>query len=475
MVGSSSHLSFCLTPWRCCRLHMLCPVISPLHRMRVSLPNPLLLFYDHALPHLSRRASTSEPPPSPPAGLAASSSQGAAGASSSAAAAAVAVAGSASARSLASPGGSAGGSPEGSPAVAGAAAAADSLAPSGGPAPAGLQPSGSGRLGRLLLRMHLRRQPPRPKLLRQQQTVPIDQVRASATQARVWCRCAGRRVVGLEELGRQLAGPCAAQGPALQTRPCSPPCPLVAQLLQVVAAEPSVAHPCIPCLPACSPQLLQPVVLQNKAPHWNEGLRCWCLNFRGRVKLASVKNFQVRLCACEDPSAVCVAGVCGWRLPRYAWGCFTPARGVCVLTTLAGNVGVPSFPLCLAAGEGGRPSRARGPAVCRFYVLLTWALFPSRVDCSWCGRGILPSAWSCSLARPSRTPSSLTSTPWVSGGCLVVALHVAAPCGLLARTFSRRGTGEGDAGRWVAASLGRLPPPACTSRPSRPTWCPLPT
>ena len=31
----------------------------------------------------------------------------------------------------------------------------------------------------------------------------------------------------------------------------------------------------------------------NKAPHWNETLRCWCLNFRGRVKLASVKNFQL--------------------------------------------------------------------------------------------------------------------------------------------------------------------------------------
>lgn len=39
-------------------------------------------------------------------------------------------------------------------------------------------------------------------------------------------------------------------------------------------------------------EALQSVVLQNKAPHWNEGLRCWCLNFRGRVKLASVKNFQ---------------------------------------------------------------------------------------------------------------------------------------------------------------------------------------
>ena len=51
--------------------------------------------------------------------------------------------------------------------------------------------------------------------------------------------------------------------------------------------------------------------LVNKAPHWNEQLRCWCLNFKGRVKLASVKNFQlvcendlqtivmqVRLCVC---------------------------------------------------------------------------------------------------------------------------------------------------------------------------------
>ena len=34
-------------------------------------------------------------------------------------------------------------------------------------------------------------------------------------------------------------------------------------------------------------------ILKNKSPHWNEGMRCWCLNFRGRVKLASVKNFQL--------------------------------------------------------------------------------------------------------------------------------------------------------------------------------------
>ncbi|GAB4814369.1 hypothetical protein N2152v2_001415 [Parachlorella kessleri] len=33
--------------------------------------------------------------------------------------------------------------------------------------------------------------------------------------------------------------------------------------------------------------------LHNKQPQWNNDLRCWCLNFRGRVKQASVKNFQL--------------------------------------------------------------------------------------------------------------------------------------------------------------------------------------
>ncbi|KAK8548706.1 hypothetical protein V6N13_054515 [Hibiscus sabdariffa] len=35
------------------------------------------------------------------------------------------------------------------------------------------------------------------------------------------------------------------------------------------------------------------LVLINKAPRWHEHLRCWCLNFRGRVTVASVKNFQL--------------------------------------------------------------------------------------------------------------------------------------------------------------------------------------
>ncbi|MCO5598391.1 hypothetical protein L7F22_052486 [Adiantum nelumboides] len=36
-----------------------------------------------------------------------------------------------------------------------------------------------------------------------------------------------------------------------------------------------------------------PLVLKNKAPRWHEQLQCWCLNFRGRVTVASVKNFQL--------------------------------------------------------------------------------------------------------------------------------------------------------------------------------------
>ena len=30
-----------------------------------------------------------------------------------------------------------------------------------------------------------------------------------------------------------------------------------------------------------------------QAARWHEQLQCWCLNFRGRVTVASVKNFQL--------------------------------------------------------------------------------------------------------------------------------------------------------------------------------------
>ncbi|XP_031504212.1 tubby-like F-box protein 1 [Nymphaea colorata] len=42
------------------------------------------------------------------------------------------------------------------------------------------------------------------------------------------------------------------------------------------------------------------MILKNKAPRWHEHLQCWCLNFHGRVTVASVKNFQ--LVAAVDPS-----------------------------------------------------------------------------------------------------------------------------------------------------------------------------
>jgi tubby and related proteins len=43
-----------------------------------------------------------------------------------------------------------------------------------------------------------------------------------------------------------------------------------------------------------------PTILRNKSPRWHEHLQCWCLNFHGRVTVASVKNFQ--LVAAADPN-----------------------------------------------------------------------------------------------------------------------------------------------------------------------------
>lgn len=51
---------------------------------------------------------------------------------------------------------------------------------------------------------------------------------------------------------------------------------------------------------ASSQGIVEPLVLKNKAPRWHEQLQCWCLNFKGRVTVASVKNFQ--LCVAVDPS-----------------------------------------------------------------------------------------------------------------------------------------------------------------------------
>lgn len=45
--------------------------------------------------------------------------------------------------------------------------------------------------------------------------------------------------------------------------------------------------------PVSLPGSGEPLILNNKAPRWHEQLQCWCLNFKGRVTVASVKNFQL--------------------------------------------------------------------------------------------------------------------------------------------------------------------------------------
>ncbi|KAK8606760.1 hypothetical protein V6N13_052518 [Hibiscus sabdariffa] len=58
--------------------------------------------------------------------------------------------------------------------------------------------------------------------------------------------------------------------------------------------------PSLPARPVSSPDSAEPLALKNKAPRWHEQLQCWCLNFKGRVTVASVKNFQ--LVAAVEPS-----------------------------------------------------------------------------------------------------------------------------------------------------------------------------
>lgn len=59
-----------------------------------------------------------------------------------------------------------------------------------------------------------------------------------------------------------------------------------------------------------------PLVLRNKAPRWHEQLQCWCLNFRGRVTVASVKNFQLVAAAAAATEAVTGGGVPPSQAPQ---------------------------------------------------------------------------------------------------------------------------------------------------------------
>ncbi|XP_037422245.1 tubby-like F-box protein 9 [Triticum dicoccoides] len=73
---------------------------------------------------------------------------------------------------------------------------------------------------------------------------------------------------------------------------CSIQCPVG----QGTASDPSKEKP---------PSTSSSLSLKNKAPRWHDHLQCWCLNFHGRVTVASVKNFQlVALAGTSDPWGV---------------------------------------------------------------------------------------------------------------------------------------------------------------------------
>ncbi|KAK1303810.1 Tubby-like F-box protein 10 [Acorus calamus] len=44
----------------------------------------------------------------------------------------------------------------------------------------------------------------------------------------------------------------------------------------------------------------RPLIMKNKAPMWHKKHQFWCLNFRGRVTIASVKNFQLIAASDEE-------------------------------------------------------------------------------------------------------------------------------------------------------------------------------
>ncbi|KAG0455278.1 hypothetical protein HPP92_024570 [Vanilla planifolia] len=72
-----------------------------------------------------------------------------------------------------------------------------------------------------------------------------------------------------------------------------------------------------------------PALMKNKTPRWHEQLQCWCLNFHGRVTVASVKNFQLVEVG-EEETVLLQFGKCGdnvfamdYRYPLSAFQAFT--------------------------------------------------------------------------------------------------------------------------------------------------------
>ncbi|KAF3682920.1 putative laccase-11-like [Capsicum annuum] len=67
----------------------------------------------------------------------------------------------------------------------------------------------------------------------------------------------------------------------------SPPSVSDAKFPAKDVSSPSISSSAVP-LP-----LLESLVLKIKASRWHEQLQCWCLDFKGCVTVASVKNFQL--------------------------------------------------------------------------------------------------------------------------------------------------------------------------------------
>lgn len=96
-----------------------------------------------------------------------------------------------------------------------------------------------------------------------------------------------RMEVCVRDLGSRdesMNSDCAAEGSTSANATC--PSPSSISIAQASSSSTKLVE-------SVQQQSAKPLQLRNKHPHWNEDLHCWCLNFRGRVKLASVKNFQL--------------------------------------------------------------------------------------------------------------------------------------------------------------------------------------
>ena len=86
-----------------------------------------------------------------------------------------------------------------------------------------------------------------------------------------------------------------------------------------------------PCLLAAATGTGPPlhlVKMRNRLPHWNAAHGCWCLNFRNRVRIPSVKNFQLAPMMADDgeddcdsvPAAAAAAGSASSHVAAAAAG-----------------------------------------------------------------------------------------------------------------------------------------------------------